>query len=155
VIKNIGFTLIEVLIAMLVLAVGLLGLASLQVKSLSNTQSAYNRSLATMLAYDLVERMRANIIEARKYEASAYITITPPTLATAQANCYIATGCSENRMANNDLFEWNQAVTFNLPSGVVAITVVAPIYTITVTWDDNHDGVVNAQDPGFTTSFQL
>ena len=153
--KNTGFTLIEVLIAMLVLAVGLLGLASLQAKSLSNTQSAYNRSLATELVNDLADRMRANITEANKYAASAYITITPPTSATAETSCYIAPGCSGHRMANNDLFEWNQSVTSNLPSGVVAITVIAPIYTITVTWDDNHDGVVNAQDPNFTTSFQL
>ena len=59
--KNTGFTLIEVLIAMLVLAVGLLGLAALQASSLRNAQSAYNRSLATELAYDLADRMRANI----------------------------------------------------------------------------------------------
>ena len=153
--KNTGFTLIEVLIAMLLLGVGLLGLAGLQANSLRNAQSAYNRSLATELANDLADRMRANITESKKYAASAYITITPPTSATAEASCYIAPGCSGDRMANNDLFEWNQSVTSSLPSGVVAITVIALIYTITVTWDDNHDDVVNAQDPSFTTSFQL
>ena len=58
--KNAGFTLIEVLIAMLVLAVSLLGLAGLQATSLRNNQSAYNRSQATQLAYDLADRMRAN-----------------------------------------------------------------------------------------------
>ncbi|MCX7101946.1 MAG: type IV pilus modification protein PilV, partial [Methylobacter sp.] len=56
-----GFTLIEVLIAMLVLAVGLLGLAGLQATSLKSNQSAYNRSQATQLAYDLADRMRANV----------------------------------------------------------------------------------------------
>ena len=58
--KNTGFTLIEVLIAMLVLAVGLLGLAGLQATSLKNNQSAYNRSQATQLAYDIADRMRSN-----------------------------------------------------------------------------------------------
>jgi type IV pilus assembly protein PilV len=56
--KNTGFTLIEVLIAMLVLAGGLLGLAGLQAASLSNGQSAYNRSQATQLAYQLADNMR-------------------------------------------------------------------------------------------------
>ena len=58
--KNTGFTLIEVLIAMIILAVGLLGLAGLQATSLRNNQSAYNRSVATQLAYDIADRMRAN-----------------------------------------------------------------------------------------------
>jgi type IV pilus assembly protein PilV len=150
--KNTGFTLIEVLIAMLVLAVGLLGLASLQATSLRNTQSSYNRSLATELAYDLADRMRANLTEAQKYATSSYITITPPSSATAQVSCYSALGCGGNDMAQNDLFEWNKAVTSNLPYGVVGITVAAPIYTITVSWDDNHDG---ATDLSFVTSFQL
>jgi type IV pilus assembly protein PilV len=152
--KNTGFTLIEVLIAMLVLGVGLLGLAGLQASSLRNTQSAYNRSLATEVAYDLADRMRANITEARNYGTSAYITINTSS-ATYQASCYSASGCGGNIMANNDLYQSSLAVTSNLPSGVVGITVVAPIFTITVTWDDNHDGVVNVLDPNFTTSFQL
>ena len=150
--KNTGFTLIEVLIAMLVLAVGLLGLVALQATSLRNTQSAYNRSLATEVAYDLADRMRANITEAQKYAASAYITITPPSSATAQLSCYSAPGCAGTVMARNDLFEWNRVVTSNLPSGAVAIAVVAPVYTITVSWDDDHDGI---SDLTFITSFQL
>ena len=64
---NTGFTLIEVLIAMLVLAVGLLGLAGLQATSLKNNQSAYNRSQATQLAYDMADRMRANVAGVATY----------------------------------------------------------------------------------------
>jgi type IV pilus assembly protein PilV len=55
-----GFTLIEVLIAMLILSVGLLGLAGFQASSARNNTSAYNRSQATQLAYDLADRIRAN-----------------------------------------------------------------------------------------------
>ena len=80
--KNAGFTLIEVLIAMLVLAVGLLGLAGLQATSLRNNQSAYNRSQATQLAYDLADRMRANFTEANKLANSTYITTDPTTAGT-------------------------------------------------------------------------
>src|SRR5690606_37316619 len=55
-----GFTLIEVLIALVVMSVGLLGLASLQTNTLAFNRDAYLRSQATALAYDIIDRMRAN-----------------------------------------------------------------------------------------------
>ena len=67
---NSGFTLIEVLIAMLVLAVGLLGLAGMQATGIRNNLSAYNRSLATQLAYDMADRMRSNVADAGTFGAS-------------------------------------------------------------------------------------
>jgi len=144
-IKNTGFTLIEVLIAMLVLAVGLLGLAGLQAKSLKNNQRAYNRSQATQLAYDIADRMRAN-----KGAAASYLGA-----AAANANCLTTTGCSAIEMAKNDLFEWNAAIAQALPSGTGSITLAGNIYTLTINWDDNRDGNVDANDPSFKTSFQL
>jgi len=144
--KNTGFTLIEVLIAMLVLAVGLLGLAGLQATSLKNNQSAYNRSQATQLAYDLADRMRANVAGKTTYTTGT---------ATATSACLTTTGCTKEAMAENDLKEWNDAISATLPSGAGTITVTAGIYTITINWDDNRDGSVNASDPNFQTSFQL
>jgi type IV pilus assembly protein PilV len=156
--KQNGFTLIEVLIAMLVLAIGLLGLAGLQATSLRNTQSAYNRSLATELAYDLADRMRANISGVAAYTTSS---------AAQNANCENTSGCSSSQMAQNDLYEWNAVIT-TLPSGQGIIcfdstpndgTSLAPMcdgvgstYVIKIWWDDNHDGVT---DLSFVTSFQL
>ena len=102
--KNIGFTLIEVLVAMLVLAVGLLGLAGLQATSLRNNQSAYNRSQATQLAYDIADRMRANI------SGKATYTAMLPSAATAKSTCLSTPGCSIADMATNDLYEWNCAL---------------------------------------------
>ena len=55
-----GFSLIEVLIALLVLAIGLLGLAALQAQGLRFNHDAYVRTQATHIAYDIVDRMRAN-----------------------------------------------------------------------------------------------
>jgi type IV pilus assembly protein PilV len=141
--KNTGFTLIEVLIAMLVLAVGLLGLAALQVSGLRNVQSAYNRSIANELAYDLVDRMRANIPGKATY-------ISGP--ATQIVNCENTVGCTSAQMAKNDLYEWHLAVNTNLPSGTSSVTVVANVYTITMSWDDNHDGIA---DLSFITRFQI
>lgn len=144
-----GFTLIEVLIAMLVLSVGLLGLAGMQATSIKNNQSAYFRSQATQLAYDLADRMRANV----KGKAT-YTSISPISNATAKANCKNTTGgCTEIDMAENDLKEWRDAVA-TLPNGTGTVTVTGLIYTIAITWDDDHDGVAT-NNPNFQTSFQL
>lgn len=63
--KQQGVALIEVLIAFFVLAIGLLGLAGLQIKTLQFNQSAYQRSQATIAAYDMMDRMRSNRDAAR------------------------------------------------------------------------------------------
>jgi type IV pilus assembly protein PilV len=176
--KHSGFTLIEVLIAALILAVGLLGMAGLQATSIKNNLSAYNRSQVTQLAYDMADRMRANRIESLDsttgsvIEASTYLTMDPAD-AVAQANCSTVTGCTGAEMAQNDLFEWNAALTSALPSGVGTITAdaAAQIFTISINWDDNRDGDVDGDggasegdvdndgdtddDPFFETSFQL
>lgn len=143
--RNTGFTLIEVLVAVVVLAVGLLGLAGMQVNSLGNNQSAYNRSQATQLAYDLSDRMRSN-----RAGIATYSTIQPAA-ATYKANCKNATGCNPASMAENDLFEWNRDVGNTLPGGTAAIAVAGNVFTITVTWADEKDG----SNLNFQTSFQL
>lgn len=152
--KNAGFTLIEVLIAMLVLAFGLLGLAALQASSLGNNQNAYNRSQATQMAYDLADRMRANFTEANKLANSAYIKIDPTT-AAEQVSCNSAPGCASEVMAENDLFQWNSVVN-TLPKGIGLITVnsITRIFTINISWDDDHDED-DSNNINFATSFQL
>lgn len=147
-----GFTLIEVLIAMIVLAIGLLGFAGLQAASLRNNQSSYNRSQATQLAYDLADRMRAN-----PGAANSYLTSTmAPADAVAQADCTtVSASCTNQDMAQNDLFEWNAAMTSILPAAAGSVTVAGNTYTITINWDDNRDGNVDTNDPNFQMSFQL
>ena len=162
--KNTGFTLIEVLIAMLVLGVGLLGLAGLQATGLRNSQSAYNRSQATELAYDMADRMRANdpINEPDHTNVlAAYIAGVP----VANANCKNTTGCSATDMAKNDLYEWNCAVAGGcqnntppiaaaLPGGAGAIAVAAGVFTITISWTDKNNNGVPVSTT-FQTSFRL
>ena len=152
---NTGFTLIEVLIAMLILAFGLLGLAGLQTTGLRNNLSAYNRSQATQLAYDMADRMRANIADAGTLGASVYTTVALGD-AVAQGSCItVATACSAAQMAQQDLFEWNQNLTNILPGGQGTIAVAASLFTITVNWDDDRDGNIDANDPNFQMIFQL
>jgi type IV pilus assembly protein PilV len=156
--KNAGFTLIEVLIAMVVLAIGLLGLAGLQVTSLRNNLSAYNRSQATQLSYDLADRMRANSSVGGRY----LTTFMAPTAATCTTNdspckacASVENPCTREQLAVKDLFEWNSALTSTLPSGTGTVTITGAVYTIAVKWDDNRDGLVDNNDPNFTVSFQL
>ncbi len=157
--KNTGFTLIEVLISMLILAVGLLGLAALQANGLKNNVSAYNRSQATQLAYDIADRMRANMVDAGTLSTSTYIytTANPITAVAVQNNCLqIANACTTAQMAQNDLFEWNTDINNLLPLGSGDIAVVGSIFTVTINWDDNRDGNVDTtNDPSFQMSFQL
>lgn len=147
-----GFTLIEVLVAIIVLAMGLLGFAALQAVTLRNSQSAYNRSVATQLAYDIADRMRANNVTA----APQYLSSTmAANAATAQATCTTTAGCTSNQMAENDLFEWNRGVQL-LPMGQSTIAVVGGVYSVTINWDDNGDGLVDPNnDPNFIMSFSL
>jgi type IV pilus assembly protein PilV len=151
--RNNGFTLLEVLIAMVVLAVGLLGLAAMQATGLKNSLSAYQRSQATQLAYDMADRMRANAIETRRAENSTYDKdIKALAAATDQDTCKSVAGtpgvCSVAQMAEKDLFEWRNELN-NTLSGSGEIDFVDPVFTITVSWDDDRDSTT----PAF--SFQM
>jgi len=59
--RSLGFTLIEILVALVILSIGLLGIAALQLRSLQNSHASFERSVATLQARDLVERMWAGI----------------------------------------------------------------------------------------------
>lgn len=151
---NNGFTLLEALVSIVVLAIGLLGLAGLQTTGLKNNLSAYNKSQATLLAYEMVDRMRANVIEAKNNASSTYNTLTL-TSANSQSSCIVTTGCTVVQMAENDLHEWSDELSTLLPSGTGSIVFVDPVYTITVNWDEDRDGDTDSNDPEFQLSFQL
>lgn len=138
-----GFTLLEVLISMIVLAIGLLGMAALHANSLKNTLSAYHRSQATQLTYDMADRIRANQLEAGNY---------PTVTATAQASCTTTATCSPSAMAQNDLYEWNTAINSIFPEGNGSISKVGTLFTIAISWDDNRNG---SSDSVFSMSFKL
>ena len=161
--KNAGFTLIEVLIAVVILAGGLLGLAALQATSLKNNQSAYNRSQATQLASDMADRVRANVAGMTTYMGSMGQS---PDTATAKPACFVAPGCSAAEMAENDLYEWNCAIfgcpnaniKATLPGGEEAHITLDPfapaVRVIFIKWDDDQDGNVGNDNP-FLTRFKL
>ena len=146
---------IEVLVAMVILAVGLLGLAALQASSLKNNQTAYYRGLATQLSYDIADRMRANRLSGDKY-VSSYMK---PTAAKDQsAHCLQVTStCTPDKMAEHDLFEWNAALK-SLPGAKGEISFEKSSYKVVITWDekrdDNRDGKDDTETH-FDMAFQL
>jgi type IV pilus assembly protein PilV len=125
-----GFTLLEVLVAMVVLSIGLLGLAGLMASSLKNSHSAYQRTQATWLAYDALDRMRANRQVALAGGYNVALGATP----------------GGSGMAATDLSQWNAALSNTLPAGQGSIAVAAGgAVTVIVQWDDTRSGGLAAQ----------
>ena len=125
-----GFSLIEVLIALIIMSVGMLGIASLYVHSMQAGRTSLFRHNAVTLAGDVADRMRANPTGANAY-----------TGAGANNNCIGGgTNCSNVQMAAQDILGWTQQAADTLPSGLVTIgfdnTVNPPVYTIAITWNE-------------------
>ncbi|MDO8825286.1 type IV pilus modification protein PilV [Methylophaga sp.] len=98
-----GFTLLEVMIAVFVLAIGLLGMAHLQITSLKHNQSAEFRTQSAMMAADMLDRMRANRDAAQNGNYAIAIGDEPPS--------------STNTIADADIVEWLENLSFYLPQG--------------------------------------
>lgn len=125
-----GFTLIEVLIALLVLSIGLLGLAALQNATLQFNQSAYLRSQATNLAYDMIDRMRANRQAALNNAYNGALASPAPA-----CGAVVAGGAT---VADLDVAAWRNALACSLPAGTGSVQVAADgVTTVSVQWDDS------------------
>ena len=135
-----GFTLLEVLIAIVVLSIGLLGLAGLQAAGLRNNNSAYMRTVATQQISDMADRIRANPAgrTAGDYNAIAGIPANPGCIASVG-------GCTPLQVSAFDAFEWNTNNAALLPTGqgtVIPDPVTPNRFIITVMWDDARTGAV-------------
>jgi type IV pilus assembly protein PilV len=152
-----GFTLIEVLVAALVLGIGLLGLAGLQSAGLRGNLSAIQRSMATQLADDIIDRIRANAQGAASYDNQA-----------GTGDDCLANLCSAAQTAGYDLTQWTAALAAQLPSGSGTVCLDGSpddgipgaagcdgggtTYTVKIWWDDNRTGNPETFQR-FTTSF--
>lgn len=130
--KNTGFTLVEMLVSVVVLSVGLLGVASLQVNSLRMNDSAYYRTQAINLGYDILERIRANPAQMLAGNYNVAEGFTPP---------------SGTDVAAYDLNHWDDLLTGLLPNGQGSVNCDAVgICTVTVSWDDSRSATDTATD---------
>jgi len=139
-----GFTLLEVLIALLVLSIGLLGLAALQTTGLRSNEMASMRTTSTMLAYDMSDRMRAND---QGTNDGDYVIDSGDVTGTIP-NC-TSSDCTTVQLATFDLSQWKTAVG-RLPGGLGDITQTAGpplLHTITVRWDENRTGASGTDCP--------
>ncbi len=131
-----GFTLIEAMVALTLTAIGLLGQMSLQMNSLQGNQSAYQRSQATFLAADILDRMRANQYGVTQGNYDAIDT----AVSYASPGCINNTvGCSAQKLALEDKAEWTSNVKKYLlngstTTGSATITGDNGVFTITIKW---------------------
>jgi len=164
-----GFTMIEVLIAAVVLGVGLLGLAALQAQSLQFNYSAYQRSQANLLAYDIIDRMRANGPEVLIGSYNQAFGTGP----TSNTDCQTAgANCSSGDMAAFDITEWEcslgrwndvapcsgRGIVGPLPEGDGEVVIGAPVgghvpVRVTITWVD--DRTLEVGEDGRIESFSV
>ena len=137
-----GVGLIEVLVAVAILAFGLLGIAALQATALRNSQSSYQRSQAVTLTYSILDRMRANrtVTLANGYNTTRTCTVD----------------ASDGTQAGNDIHDWMQDTQDVLGTGACGTIVCnqpAATYqcTVTVEWDDSR-GTKGSSAQTLTTS---
>lgn len=123
-----GFTLLEVLIAILVLAFGLLGFALLQTMSVRFTQSANHRTKATNLAYDILDQMRSNRLLAAQYTAAGFDDTS------TGIGCDQTTGTVS---IQSNIGVWQCRVRRALGEGSSAVvTYNSGVATVTLNWND-------------------
>jgi type IV pilus assembly protein PilV len=113
-----GFTLMEVLVTVVILSIGLLGVAGLQFGSLRGNQSALQSSIAAALAAEGADRLRANVPGVRDRVTGALRhSYDELNAAGEDPTCITTTGCSVADVAQHDAYEWITSIQAQLPSG--------------------------------------
>jgi len=139
--RQTGFTLIEVMVSLVVLAIGMLGIAAMYIEGLRSGHMAVSYTNAVTLAADMADRIRANRAGVINYVGAG------AGAGTAGANGACVNGgadCNPTQLAQDDLFWWYEDVKNLMPAGRTASVAVAvntpnvPInqYTVTVTWPE-------------------
>lgn len=140
-----GFTLIEVMVALLIFSLGMMGMAALMVLSVKTNQSAYLRTQASFLAQSMADRMRSNMGLINSYNGTY-------SLATVGSDpCASGSACSPANMVVRDQGLWSQQLTETLPNPTAVIACNGNVLggaaqagaspynglcTLTITWDE-------------------
>jgi type IV pilus assembly protein PilV len=107
-----GFTLTELLIAVVILSIGLLGVVSFQLQLVRSNQEALHSSIAAYLAAEAADRVRANLpgVDDNEYDLITEAGTDPGCIDSD-------TGCSASTLAKNDAYEWISTIEDRLPNG--------------------------------------
>lgn len=169
-----GFSLIEILITMLIIAVGLMGTATLQLTGLSSNQGSYLRTQASILVYDIADRMRSNPDRAIagdydgfSFDAGTGAESTLNSLKSIATDCIKQSGCSRLKQSDTDLYEWAQSLMGAGSSGMAllpgakgdVVRVIDDLFRVTVSWDesdwDGDKGVTDTTNKSFSIDFTI
>ena len=139
--KQQGFTLVESMVSLVVLSVGMIGIAALYAQGLGAGRSALYRTQAVNLVADMADRIRANRIALGAYAGAANNNGCDPSSG--------GLNCTPQEMAGHDLFLWGESVQTILPNGQSLVQfdggTVPPSYSIQVTWDEIGQGMISHQ----------
>lgn len=138
-----GFSLFEVLIALVILALGMLGIAHMLLITHKTNSSSYIRQQAIQSAYDILDRIHANRSAAisGNYSISNLVSSGAPTIPSPPAANCSSTLCSPAQLASYDTWHWLATDMARLPNGCGAVSTrlsgINTIVTVTVQWDDS------------------
>ena len=138
-----GDSMIEVLVTVIVIAIGVLGTAALQITTMKNLKGSQSSGSAIMIAEDLAERMRINPSASLD---GRYLHSSKPGTST---NC-VSSSCDDQKLAHYDLESWWQQIDASLPSGsgeVVLKTGATNTFVLTVRWDADNNGSTGTNCP--------
>ena len=139
-----GFTLLEVLVTVVILSLGMLGVAGVLLLVHKNNASSYMEQQAVQQAYDIIDRMRANRSAALQglYDGAT----TPSTTPSTPANNCSSGACTPQQMAKYDLWQWQTDLANVLPAAASSISTATPAgvssanqdvqVTVTLHWSD-------------------
>jgi type IV pilus assembly protein PilV len=156
-IRTWGFTLMEVLVALVVISVGLIGIAAMQASAIASTHSSQSESLAAIEARSMADAMQANLgywttLAPPSFTVSAPAagssigTVSDAALASQTTNCN-TTACNATQLAGYDLQKWGWQLNTQVPgaSAQFACTIASPsICTITVSWPQKATAALNS-----------
>ncbi len=126
--QSAGFSLIEVLVTVVIVSIGLLGIAGLQMSSLKNNDSSFLRSKSTIFSNDMIDYLRANRQQAiagnYNIDLSSFSALSTPS--------------GTPTIAETDRYRWFKQIDDNLPNAKAAINCDAnAVCAIRVEWDDS------------------
>jgi type IV pilus assembly protein PilV len=167
--KQQGFSLIEAIVAFLILSIGMLGIASLQMLSLKAGHTAELRTLAVIKAEEMFERIRTNPVALDPTNpASASYAATAADSGT-NYECNDSTGtvklCTYAEIAQDDIYNWKTDLRNSLPDNdnTTASIVVAPVtatnptvtVTITINWQERKQEAQSMDDMNYSVTAHI